>query len=136
MKARHKRPSVFWGIGAGVITSLFIAAAFKEISLLTKAHQELFGGATMLLASGILAYVAFFCHNEKQHIEGKIDKAISTGNSFVLSFTVFFSNFNRRVRSCSFLFSFNRLSNLQYDTSYSWCGRRFNDSNICLLWIK
>ena len=89
MKARHKRPAVFWGMGAGVVASLFIAAGFKEIAILTKAHQELFEGATMLLASGMLAYVAFFCHNAKQHVEGKIDKAISTGNSFVLSFTVF-----------------------------------------------
>ena len=89
MKARHKRPAVFWGMGAGVVASLFIAAGFKQISVLTNAHKELFEGATMLVASGMLAYVAFFCHNAKQHIEGKIDKAISTGNSFVLSFTVF-----------------------------------------------
>jgi high-affinity iron transporter len=89
MKARHKRPAVFWGMGAGVITSLFIAAGFKQISVLTNAHKELFEGATMLVASGMLAYVAFFCHNAKQHVEGKIDKAIPTGNSFVLSFTVF-----------------------------------------------
>ena len=89
MKARHKRPAVFWGMGAGVIASLFIAIGFKEIAVLTKAHQEVFEGATMLLASGMLAYVAFFCHNAKQHVEGKIDKAISNGNSLVLSFTVF-----------------------------------------------
>ena len=37
----------------------------------------------------MLAYVAFFCHNAKQHVEGKVDKAIATGSSFVLGFTVF-----------------------------------------------
>jgi high-affinity iron transporter len=37
----------------------------------------------------MLTYVAFFCHNAKQHVEGKVDKAIITGNSFILSFTVF-----------------------------------------------
>jgi len=43
----------------------------------------------MLIASGMLAYVAFFCHHAKQHVEGKVDKAVATGSSFVLSFTVF-----------------------------------------------
>jgi len=43
----------------------------------------------MLIAAGMLAYVAFFCHHAKQHIEGKVDKAVATGSSFILSFTVF-----------------------------------------------
>jgi high-affinity iron transporter len=43
----------------------------------------------MLVAAGMLTYVAFFCHHAKQHVEGKVDKAIATGNSFILSLTVF-----------------------------------------------
>ncbi len=43
----------------------------------------------MIVAAGMLTYVAFFCHHAKQHVEGKVDKAVATGNSFVLSFTVF-----------------------------------------------
>ena len=43
----------------------------------------------MLVAACMLTYVAFFCHHAKQHVEGKVDKAIATGNSFILSFTVF-----------------------------------------------
>ena len=43
----------------------------------------------MLVAACMLTYVAFFCHSAKAHIEGKVDKAITTGNSFILSFTVF-----------------------------------------------
>jgi len=89
MKARHKRPAVFWGLGAGVIASLFIALAFKQVAALNHAHEEIFEGSVMLVAAGMLTYVAMFCHNAKQHVEGKVDKAISTGSSFVLSFTVF-----------------------------------------------
>ena len=89
MKARHKRPAVFWGLGAGVFASLLIALAFKKISGMTHAHEEIFEGGVMLVAACMLTYVAFFCHTAKQHIEGKVDKAISTGNSFILSFTVF-----------------------------------------------
>ena len=96
MNAKHKRPAVFWGLGAGVVASLFIALAFKKIAGATHAHEELFEGSVMLIASGMLAYVAFFCHNAKQHVEGKVDKAIATGSSFLLSMTVFFCNHSRR----------------------------------------
>jgi high-affinity iron transporter len=89
MNAKHKRPAVFWGLAAGVVASLFIAFGFKTIAGITHAHQELFEGSVMLIAAGMLGYVAFFCHNAKHHVEGKVDKAIATGSSFILSFTVF-----------------------------------------------
>ena len=50
----------------------------------------------MLIASGMLAYVAFFCHNAKQHVEGKVDKAIATGSSFIIIVDCFFCNRSRR----------------------------------------
>jgi len=74
-----------------VVASLFIALAFKKIAGATHAHEELFEGSVMLIASGMLAYVAFFCHNAKHHVEGKVDNAIATGSSFILSLTVFFA---------------------------------------------
>jgi len=89
VKARDKRPAVFWGILAGVIASILVALGFKTIAGLTHAHEELFEGGVMLVAAGMLTYVAFFCHHAKQHVEGKVDKAVATGNSFILSLTVF-----------------------------------------------
>jgi len=89
VKARDKRPAVYWGILAGIVASLFVALGIKKIAGITHAHEELFEGGVMLIASGMLAYVAFFCHHAKQHVEGKVDKAIATGNYFILSFTVF-----------------------------------------------
>jgi len=89
VKARNKRPAVFWGIAAGIVASMFVALGFKKIAGITHAHEELFEGGVMLVAAGMLTYVAFFCHHTKQHVEGKVDKAIATGNSFILSFTVF-----------------------------------------------
>jgi len=89
VKARQKRPAVFWGIAAGIVASMFVALGFKKIAGITHAHEELFEGAVMLIAAGMLTYVAFFCHHAKQHVEGEVNKAIATGNSFILSFTVF-----------------------------------------------
>ena len=91
MNARHQRPAVIWGLVAGVVVSLLTALAVKKIAAITHAHQELFEGSVMLIASGMLAYVAYFSHSAKQHVEGKVDKAVSTGNPFFLSLTVFFA---------------------------------------------
>ena len=89
VKANDKRPAVLWGIIAGIIASMFVALGIKKIAGITHAHEELFEGGVMIIAAGMLAYVAFFCHHAKQHVEGKVDKAIATGSSFILSFTVF-----------------------------------------------
>ena len=89
VKANDKRPAVFWGIIAGIVASMFVALGIKKIAGITHAHEELFEGGVMIVAAGMLAYVAFFCHHAKQHIEGKVDKAVATGSSFILSFTVF-----------------------------------------------
>ena len=91
MNARHHRPAVMWGLVAGIVVSLLTAIGVKKIAAITHAHQELFEGSVMLIASVMLAYVAYFSHNAKQHVEGKVDKAISTGNPFFLSLTVFFA---------------------------------------------
>lgn len=91
VNARHQRPAVIWGLIAGVVVSLLTALAVKKIAAITHAHQELFEGSVMLIASGMLAYVSYFSHSAKQHVEGKVDKAVSTGNPFFLSLTVFFA---------------------------------------------
>jgi len=91
VKANNKKPAVLWGIIAGIVASLFIALGIKKIAGITHAHEELFEGGVMLVASVMLAYVAFFCHSAKQHVEGKVDKAVATGSSLVLSLTVFFA---------------------------------------------
>ena len=89
VKANNKRPAVLWGIIAGIIASMFVALGIKKIAGITHAHEELFEGGVMIVAAGMLAYVAFFCHHAKQHVEGKVDKAVANGSSFILSFTVF-----------------------------------------------
>ena len=89
VKANDKRPAVLWGIIAGIIASMFVALGIKKIAGITHAHEELFEGGVMIVAAVMLAYVAFFCHHAKQHVEGKVDKAVANGSSFILSFTVF-----------------------------------------------
>jgi len=44
VKAKNKRPAVFWGIAAGVVASMFVALGFKKIAGITHVHEELFEG--------------------------------------------------------------------------------------------
>lgn len=89
--AQDKQKYVWQGITLGIIASIFIALGFSYISSLTHSHQELFEGVTMLIASVVLAYVAVWCHSAKQHVEGKIKQAITTGTAIALSASVFFA---------------------------------------------
>jgi high-affinity iron transporter len=91
LNAQDKKRYVWQGIGYGVLASIVIAIAFTFITSLTHAHEELFEGATMLIAAGVLAYVAFWCHTAKQHVEGAIKTAITTGTAITLSLAVFFA---------------------------------------------
>jgi high-affinity iron transporter len=91
VSARYQRPAVMWGLVAGVAASLILALAVKKIAAITHAHEEIFEGSVMLIASGMIAYVAYFSHNAKQHVEGKVDKAVATRNPVFLSLTVFFA---------------------------------------------
>jgi len=55
MNARHHRPAVMWGLVAGIVVSLLTALGVKKIAAITHAHQELFEGSVMLIASVMLA---------------------------------------------------------------------------------
>lgn len=80
---------VWGGIWSAVIASLVIAWAFTYIKTLTHAHEELFEGMTMIVASAFLFYVAVWCHGAQQHVMGTVDKAITKGAALALAFTVF-----------------------------------------------
>ena len=91
LNAQDKKQYVWQGIGYGVLASLVIAILFTFVTSLTHAHEEFFEGMTMLIAAGVLAYVAFWCHNAKQHVEGHVKHAISQGTAIALSLAVFFA---------------------------------------------
>ncbi len=80
---------VWFGIGSAVLASIAIALAFTYIKTLTHAHEELFEGVTMIVASAFLFYVAVWCHGAQQHVMGTVDEAITKGAALALAFTVF-----------------------------------------------
>jgi high-affinity iron transporter len=88
-----KRNYVWGGIVAGVLGSILIAMAFKYIGGLTHDHEEYFEAVCMLMASGVLGYLAFWCHGAKNHFEQDIqsrlyEPSVTMASSLALSFAV------------------------------------------------
>lgn len=63
---------VWYGITAGIVLSVGVAMAFKFIAGLTHDHEEMFEAGTMLLAAGVLGYLAVWCHGAYNHFEEDI----------------------------------------------------------------
>jgi high-affinity iron transporter len=68
---------VWYGVSAGVLLSIGVAMGFTFIAGLTHAHEEWFEGITMLLAAGVLAYLAFWCHGAYNHFQEDIVSKLS-----------------------------------------------------------
>ena len=75
---------VWYGIGAGVLLSVVIAMAFKFIAGLTHDHEELYEAGTMLLASGVLGYLAFWCHGAYNHFQEDIVSKLKPEGSLTI----------------------------------------------------
>ena len=72
-----KEKWIWAGITSGVVLSIVVAMGFKFIAGLTHAHEELYEGVTMLLAAGVLGYLAVWCHGAYNHFEEDIVQKLS-----------------------------------------------------------
>lgn len=91
VKQPEKNKYVWYGIGAGILGSSVVAIAFSSISFLTHDHEEIFEGLTLIVASSVMVWVAFWCHNAQSHFKSGMIETLTFGTSLALSFTVFFA---------------------------------------------
>ncbi len=76
-RTQDKDKWVWYGIGAGILLSIGVAMGFKFIAGLTHEHEEWFEGITMLLAAGVLGYLAVWCHGAYNHFQEDIVSKLS-----------------------------------------------------------
>ena len=74
---QSKEKWIWFGIVSGVVLSIAVAMGFKYIAGLTHAHEELFEAGTMVLAAGVLGYLAIWCHGAYNHFEEDIVTKLS-----------------------------------------------------------
>lgn len=102
------RRFVWSGVLAAVVASLGVAAGIQSIGLrLEGAPEQLFEGATMFLAVGVLTWMIFWMRYQarlmKTSLESDVQAAVETGNNRVLAALAFLAVFREGVETALFL---------------------------------
>lgn len=88
---------VYVGIAAGVLASIFTALAFNSLSLeFTGTTEQVFEGATMLVAAVVLTWMIFWMGKQRliaSRIQNAVDKSIAGGLTLLAFIAVYREGF-------------------------------------------
>jgi high-affinity iron transporter len=91
----RKLPVVYYYSAAAILASFVTAIIFQSVVGASGANQEILEGATMLLAVVVLFSVSYWMGSKadqrawSQYIEGKVQRSLSSGNTFALGAAAF-----------------------------------------------
>jgi high-affinity iron transporter len=102
------RKSVWLGVFAAVLASLGLAAVIQLVGMeLEGEAEEIFEGATMFLAVGVLTWMIFWMRYQarliKSSLERNVQVAVETGTTWGLFFVAFLAVFREGVELALFL---------------------------------
>ncbi len=102
------RKSVWLGVFAAVLASLGLAAVIQVVGMeLEGKAEEIFEGATMFLAVGVLTWMIFWMRYQarliKSSLERNVQVAVETGTTWGLVFVAFLAVFREGVELALFL---------------------------------
>ncbi|MDR1237629.1 MAG: FTR1 family iron permease [Propionibacteriaceae bacterium] len=99
---------VYIGVGVALLASIALAWVFSSLSALAGAYQEIFEGATMLIAVAMLIWVSNWMMSKADsqawsaYIKERSSQAIETGNIWTLSFVAFLAVFREGAETIIF----------------------------------
>ncbi len=102
------RKSVWLGVVAAVLASLGVAVVIQLVGMnLEGRAEEIFEGATMFLAVGVLTWMIFWMRYQarfiKTSLERNVQDAVKTGTKWGLIFVAFIAVFREGVETALFL---------------------------------
>jgi len=102
------RRSVWLGVFAAALASLSVAVVIQLIGMeLEGRAEEIFEGATMFLAVGVLTWMIFWMHYQarliKTSLERNVQEAVETGTKWGLILVAFIAVFREGVETVLFL---------------------------------
>lgn len=102
------RRSVWLGVFAAALASVSVAVVIQLIGMeLEGRAEEIFEGATMFLAVGVLTWMIFWMRYQarliKTSLEQDVQKAVETGTRWGLTFVAFIAVFREGVETALFL---------------------------------
>jgi len=107
---RSKSGIVWWGVGAAIAASLVAGAIiFLTAGSLEGRAEEIFEGAAMFIAVGVLTYMIFWMRrqaiNIRAHLHAQLNTALASGSLFALGLLAFVAVGREGVESALFMFA-------------------------------
>jgi high-affinity iron transporter len=69
--------SVWWGVAAATVISIVAGVVLTALGLgLEQPYEQIFEGATMFLAAGILTWMIFWMGRQSRYIKGKLEAGV------------------------------------------------------------
>ena len=106
--AGDKMPVLYHGVGWALVASAATAYALTVVFDVSGAAQEALEGITMLVAAGVLFYVSYWLFAKREaarwqaYVQGKIDRALSSGSLFTLGFAAFLAVYREGAETVLF----------------------------------
>lgn len=95
IKAGDQKYTLYVGSAAAILASILLAVGARYVFSFSVTHQELLEGITMLIATGVLFYVAYWLlarievNRWKRMVRQKVKSSVETGSTFFLATTAF-----------------------------------------------
>ena len=92
---QERRRDVHIGVGTALVASVLTAVALETIFQISRAHQEMLEGFTMLAAMGVLFYVSYWLLSKMEaarwnrFVKGKVQQAVAGGSALALPSVAF-----------------------------------------------
>src|SRR3954465_14630152 len=107
---RQQARAVWWGVGAGLVTSFVIGAIlFAAVGELDGRAEQLYEGTAMLLAASLVTWMVFWMRKQARtlggHLRSQVSTAIIAGGGFALASGAFIGVAREGLESALFLFA-------------------------------
>ncbi len=105
--ARHFG-KIWVGVGAAMLASITLGAAiFATLGSLEEPYEQIFEGATMLLAAGVVTWMLFWMRRQassvKGHLQRAVDRVLTEGTAWGLAVLAFSAVIREGLETAIFL---------------------------------
>lgn len=105
---RQHFPTIIWGAGLAIgLSAVLGIALFVTVGSFEEPYEQLFEGATMLLAAAVVTWMLFWMRRQASSVKGElqaaVDRALDAGSARALGFLAFVAVIREGIETSLFL---------------------------------
>ena len=105
---RQHFPTIFWGAGLAIgLSAVLGIALFVTVGSFEEPYEQLFEGATMVLAAAVVTWMLFWMRRQASSVKGElqaaVDRALDAGSARALGFLAFVAVIREGIETSLFL---------------------------------